>query len=136
MYYFKQFSTGELRSVANTEKRIQEARRMGFSRIIMPKQNRDFNPRKEMKWGGDKQSYKKSQSSFGIECVECETLREAINAGLVSPIPKKSKRKTNRNKWGSSKERPNLDFADDNGDDLIIDDSEDYDDDEESLSFQ
>ena len=104
---------------------------MGFSRIIMPTENRTFK-----KWGGDRRGYQKSQSSLGIECVECDTLRKAINAGLVSPIPKRSKRKPRRNKQDSSQEISHLGLDGDNDDEFIIDDSEDYDEDGEGLSFQ
>ena len=131
---------GELRAVSSAEKRINEARRMGFSRIVIPKQNMNYSPQKKAKWG---KSYQKSQSAFGIECVECETLREAINAGLVSPIPKKIKRKSKKfvkgvfkgGKIGGKSNSSKIDLGLDDEDEFIMDDSEDYDD-EDEFSFQ
>jgi DNA repair protein RadA/Sms len=41
---------GEVRSVGHIEKRIQEAERLGFSRIIIPKTNlKGLNPRNSIK---------------------------------------------------------------------------------------
>ena len=113
---------------------------MGFSRIIIPKQNTNFSSKKKTKWG---KNYQKSQPAIGIECVECATLREAINAGLVPPIPKKIKRKSNKTGKGMSKggkvsrkmNSSKIDIGLDDEDEFIIDDSEDYDD-EDDFSFQ
>ena len=81
---------GELRQVSSIEKRVNEARRMGFSRIIIPKQN---DNRKKMK---SKQfSNTKSQLKFsGIDCIEVEDLMSAIEIGLVTKIPKRRKKTT------------------------------------------
>ena len=106
---------------------------MGFSRIIIPKQSASYGGQKKAKWG---KNYQKSQSAFGIECVECETLREAINAGLVSPIPKKIKRKSKKVGGGRKMKSSQLKLGLDDGDEFIIDDSEDYDDEDDFGSCQ
>jgi DNA repair protein RadA/Sms len=77
---------GELRPVAAIEKRIQEARRMGFSRIITPqsysrKLSRDKAPNPP---GG-----KSASGQQGIEVIQCSTLLAAINEGLVKALPKR-----------------------------------------------
>jgi len=66
---------GELRQVHSIEKRMLEAQRMGFSRIVTFKG-------------------KLKSSVRGIEIVQCNDLRSALNAGLVTNIPirKKTKR--------------------------------------------
>lgn len=73
---------GELRSVAAIDKRVQEARRMGFSRIVTPVSSR--------------KGYKKGSTTvsreLGIERIQCDTLLAAINAGLAKPLPKRRKR--------------------------------------------
>ena len=75
---------GELRGVGSLEKRVEEARRMGFSRVITPK-NGGYNRRPR----------RGTQSSRvnGIEWIQCDTLLEAINAGLVKALPKRGRRK-------------------------------------------
>lgn len=75
---------GELRPVSVMEKRLKEARRMGFSRIVTPRSR----PRKGSKRGSFGSS---STSVRGIEWIECDTLRDAINKGLVRELPKKGK---------------------------------------------
>lgn len=53
--------SGEVRTVPNLEKRIEEATRMGFDKIVIPKQN------------------DKRKLSSKIKIVEIRTLKEAIN---------------------------------------------------------
>jgi len=78
---------GELRPVPAIEKRLQEARRMGFSRVITPRDRRK-TIRKE-------RSSKLSTSTVnGMEWVQCATLMDAITAGLVQPLPKRKRRRS------------------------------------------
>jgi DNA repair protein RadA/Sms len=76
---------GELRGVGSLEKRVEEARRMGFSRIITPKNGRDRRR--------SRQSGQSSTQAKGIEWIQCETLLSAINSGLAQPLPKKRRKK-------------------------------------------
>ena len=117
---------GELRQATSLEKRINEARRMGFSRVVMPKQ------RSRAK--GKRKTYKRSiQSSVrGIECVEADGLMNALEKGLVSKIPKNRSKKKRNTGRGSKKGAPL--FEDGLEQELIIDDDED--DDEIDLGFQ
>jgi DNA repair protein RadA/Sms len=106
---------GELRPVSSTEKRIQEARRMGFSTIIVPK----------IKSSGKRGKYIKSLQSTvrGIDIIEVDTLRLALEKGLTSKIPKKKPRKERRlREQSASYEDLGLDEDDD--DEFIIDDDD------------
>jgi DNA repair protein RadA/Sms len=77
---------GELRPVAAIDKRIQEARRMGFSRIITPASySRSQSRAKTSKAPGDKSASRVQ----GIEVLQCSTLLAAINEGLVTALPKR-----------------------------------------------
>ena len=84
---------GEVGIVGSIDGRISEARRMGFSRIIMPARRRRGKGR-----GGKGVSYRLNDSggggggAHGIECIECSTVIEAIKAGLVGGLPKGKKR--------------------------------------------
>lgn len=75
---------GELRPVIAIEKRIQEARRMGFSRVITPR------PKGKRRGAQQGPGIKRVG---GVECIECDTLLDAINEGLVAKLPKRRKRK-------------------------------------------
>lgn len=113
---------GELRPVASIEKRIQEARRMGFSTIIVPK----------VKTSGKRGKYMKSLSSTvrGINIIEVEHLRFALEKGLTSKIPKKKPRKkATIQRRSATYDDLGLDDDDDDDDKFIIDD-EDSDDEE------
>jgi DNA repair protein RadA/Sms len=111
---------GELRPVSSTEKRIQEARRMGFSTIIVPK----------IKSSGKRGKYIKSLQSTvrGIDIIEVDNLRLALEKGLTSKIPKKKPRKERRLREHSASYE-DLGLDDDDDDEFIIDD-EDSDDNE------
>jgi DNA repair protein RadA/Sms len=76
---------GELRSVAALPKRLAEARRMGFSRVITPRDGKDAKQRSKVV----------SKNLNGVEWIQCSSLLDAINAGLVQPLPKR-KRRTNK----------------------------------------
>jgi DNA repair protein RadA/Sms len=94
---------GELRSVAALDKRIQEARRMGFQRIITSLEN----PKARRGTG--------RTHSSGIEWVQCSSLMEAINAGLVQSLPRRGRRRSKEgNDAPSSSEQ--LEIIDDEDD--------------------
>jgi hypothetical protein len=71
---------GELRPVPAIEKRIQEARRMGFSRVVTP---RVMKSRQRV--GPSKPGFSRF---MGIDWIQCDTLSDAINEGLVTRLPK------------------------------------------------
>jgi DNA repair protein RadA/Sms len=77
---------GELRPVSSLQKRLLEARRMGFSRVVTPWDAK--RPRKGSKRGKARERVR-STAVDGIEWIQCDTLKDAINAGLVAPVPKR-----------------------------------------------
>lgn len=119
---------GELRQVQAIEKRVNEARRMGFSSVVVPKQYRD---KPKGKWQKSYSENTKSLQSMtrGITCIEAESLRDAIQKGLTEKIPNRKKSKGKKQKYGNQDKKPPV-FEDD---EFIIDDDEDYDD---ELDFQ
>jgi Subunit ChlI of Mg-chelatase len=89
---------GELRSVPAIEKRLQEARRMGFSRVVT---TRDYQRSKK----GRKQFANKKTSVsqvHGMQWIQCGDLQSAINEGLVRPIPKRAMRPRSTTSQGES----------------------------------
>ncbi|KAL7450018.1 hypothetical protein ACHAWC_002005, partial [Mediolabrus comicus] len=99
---------GEVRPVTSLDKRISEAKRMGFSRIVTPsfgdKKNRSNGPREI--------------SKGGITQIMCDNVLEAINCGLVKKLP------TKNTMSGLKLKRPKRSTAW-NDDDIILDDAED-----------
>jgi len=81
---------GELRPVHSLEKRISEARRMGFSRIVTP----SSSGQKKTKRAGGKRSPPgpKEVSAGGIKQLMCDNVLDAINCGLVDKLPTKQTR--------------------------------------------
>lgn len=73
---------GELRPVQSMERRLQEAKRMGFSRVVSAL---------EIPVKGSKS--KAPSPVYGIEWVQCETALDALQAGLSRPLPKRRSRK-------------------------------------------
>ena len=112
MNHFYLFATGELRPVASIEKRINEARRMGFSAVIVPKQNHSQRAKGKGSW--QNANFKKNIPR-GIDVIEAKNLMDAIEKGLVARIPKKKPHK----KQKSKKYKPKDDF-------IIDDDEEDF----------
>ena len=109
---------GELRQVSGIDKRVKEAQRLGFSRVITPAKRRSSGNRK----GGWKEKRQQLPSNravsnrYGIQVIECHSLMDAINQGLVSKFkfksrkredesstPKPSRRGTVRAPFGSDK---------------------------------
>lgn len=85
---------GELRPVRSLDKRISEARRMGFSRIVMPASSNQKKNREGRMHLGPKEA-----SAGGIKQFLCDNLMDAINCGLVSKLPlKQSKSGATHNK--------------------------------------
>jgi hypothetical protein len=58
---------------------------MGFSRVITPRDGKDAKQRSKVV----------SKNLNGVEWIQCSSLLDAINAGLVQPLPKR-KRRTNK----------------------------------------
>jgi len=110
---------GELRAVPYIEKRILEARRMGFSRVVS---SRD---KKSSRTNG-KPKFSKSQ---GIDWIQCDTLLDALNEGLVGSLPMKG---TRRNGSKQSPGRTSTQSPDSVAelmlDDVVDDDNDDYED--------
>ncbi len=104
---------GEIRPVHSLEKRISEAKRMGFSRIVTPTfgdKNNKFGPREV--------------SKGGITQIMCDTVLEAVNCGLVKRLPTKSTisgPKLKRPKRSTTQKNDAMW----NNDDIILDDAED-----------
>lgn len=73
---------GELRPVHALEKRISEARRMGFSRIVTP----SFGQKNKSK-SNNKAFGPKEVSAGGITQLMCDNVLDAINCGLVKSLP-------------------------------------------------
>ena len=58
--------SGEIRAVSQAEQRVQEAKKLGFSKVILPKAN-----------------YKSVKKITGIEIVPVETLQDALRAAGI-----------------------------------------------------
>jgi DNA repair protein RadA/Sms len=71
---------GELRHVSLLEKRLAEARRMGFSRVVAPGNG--------MVGTGAECAISRLQ---GVDWIQCNTLVEALNEGLVQRLPKRQR---------------------------------------------
>lgn len=113
---------GELRPVSALEKRLGEACRMGFSRVVTPRS-------RPQKGSRNKKTYQsKSSRVNGIEWIECETLMDAINAGLVSELPKRRK---SPKRQGSQRQAPPGTIKD-----LRLDEIYDDDDDDDDNAFE
>jgi len=119
---------GELRSVPAVEKRLHEARRMGFSRIVTPRDIR-------RKGKGKQLAQQKTIIAHvnGLEWVQCDTLQTAINEGLVSPIPKR-RRRSRSNESSEGADAPAPGTIQDLGLDEIADDQDDDGDDDDAFS--
>ena len=111
---------GELRQVQSLEKRVNEARRMGFSQVIVPKQY-------VQKSGKGSTGRTRSLQSLtrGIDCIEAKGLMDAIQKGLTAQIPKKKAKKKSNNK----SDKQSAPLYNDELEDLIIDDDSEDDDD-------
>ena len=96
---------------------------MGFSRIILPKQS-DKKRGRGKKFTNTRQSI----NFTGIDCIEAEDLKDAIENGLVSRIPKKRPKKKKIKSQG-------MDSYEIQKNDLIIDDDDDDDDDDYEWNF-
>lgn len=112
---------GEIRPVAAMDKRIQEARRMGFSRIITPITYTRKGPGKNNSKSGQPFITKE----HGIERVQCSTLLAAINAGLVRELPKRRKRRITKAEGAAGFSPAPGSLADLDLDEAIMDDHED-----------
>jgi DNA repair protein RadA/Sms len=110
---------GELRYVPALEKRIQEARRMGFSRVVTP---RDAASRRSSRKPGQRTS--SSSQMNGLEWIQCDTLLDAITAGLVQPLPKRKAKSASPRASANASSPGRLE---DLGLDTIMDDGEDED---------
>jgi len=104
---------GEIRPVHSLEKRISEAKRMGFSRIVTPTfgdKNNRYGPREV--------------SKGGITQIMCDNVLEAVNCGLVQKLPTKSTisgPKLKKPKRSTTQKNDAMW----NNDDIILDDAED-----------
>ena len=115
---------GELRTLSNMEIRISQAQRMGFRRVIVAGKYGSNNMK------GRKASSSQKQPYYGgdMEVLEFPTLKQALAAGLASPIPPKSYGQR-RSKLQSSKSRKKPPPRP--SDQYIIMDDEDDDEDED-----
>mmetsp|Transcript_18213 Transcript_18213/g.39362 ORF Transcript_18213/g.39362 Transcript_18213/m.39362 type:complete len:268 (+) Transcript_18213:157-960(+) len=81
---------GEIRPVHSLDKRISEARRMGFSRIVTPSSSSSRN--KKTRSGKNNAPGPKEVSVGGIKQLMCDNVLDAINCGLVDQLPTKQTR--------------------------------------------
>jgi DNA repair protein RadA/Sms len=111
---------GELRTVASMDKRIKEAARMGFGRIITGPESKLFvgshHPTSKttttkttitQKTTNKKKIHQKLYASStishgGIEWIQCTTLLEALNHALVDPLPTRSSSKKQKQSTANS----------------------------------
>lgn len=111
--------------MSGIKKRVQEARRMGFSRIVTPPDNRRKGP-SNSKWNSTRKKSRKDAAGtgesvvtheHGMERIQCRTVQAAINAGLVREMPKRRKRRSTK--------RPDVpgSLQDLDLDEIIMDDS-------------
>lgn len=100
---------GELRSLSNMEARLVQAERMGFSRVIVAG--------KRLRQG---------QRKYSMEYLECPTLKQALELGLTSAIPKRKKRQPVKQETKRKNSPETLDDLEFN--DVILDDEDDEDD--------
>jgi len=109
---------GELRPVPALEKRLQEARRMGFSRVVTPR------AKGSKRKAGGTTSFSRTD---GIDWIQCDRLLDAINEGLVAKLPKGRRRKPKDKGTASENAAPGKleDLMLDN----VINDDDDYDED-------
>jgi hypothetical protein len=110
---------GELRSASAIEKRIQEARRMGFSRVLTPLAK------------GSKRNTNGSTKFTrvnGIDWIQCDGLLDAINEGLVKKLPKGRLRRNPKAKTVETNGQMAPGTMEDLMLDNVINDDEDYDD--------
>ena len=113
---------GELRSVPALERRIQEAQRMGFSRVVTP---RDHSRQR----GKAKSQGRTTFSRFnGMDWIQCDTLRDALNEGLVRHLPKGRRNLQQKKKYSGTTAPGTLEELMLN--EVIVDD-EDVDDDDD-----
>ena len=111
---------GELRQVAALDQRLLEASRMGFSRVVTARQGGGRSFSKKSGRGNAKVS-----KIHGMEWIQCDTVKDAINAGLVSPLPRRTKSAPNK-KGRAGKPAPGS-MEDLQLNDIILDDEEDDD---------
>lgn len=117
--------TGELRPIGDSsyEKRVNEAKRMGFSRIVGPIQGKRIRKSKKNR---SNPTTSTNSSSSGIQVIQCETLVEAINEGLVTKLPPTKRKKGRQSKQKNRKKRENditaeFEVIDDDDDDYNMD---------------
>lgn len=113
---------GELRPVHSLDKRISEARRMGFSRIVTPASS----TQKKKNHAGKLHSGPKEVSAGGIKQLMCDNLLDAINYGLVTKLPAKQSKSVNmRHKTQRTISYGRTTSSDMNDLDIIEDDEDD-----------
>ena len=121
---------GELRPVHSLDKRIGEARRMGFSRIVTPPNS---SGRQKKKGKNGVHPGVKEISAGGITQLLCDNVLDAINCGLVDSLPTKRTRsgpklvkpKRQRSMTNSSTRKGNSFDDVDDFDEPILDDEDD-----------
>ena len=149
---------GELRPVASMEKRIQEARRMGFSRVISsPTSSLSSSSSRSSSLSSSSSSFSTNQNTssqtmtsrhtFGVEWIQCRRLYDALQAGLVQPIPptsttQKSRRRGKQNNSNNKNNSPrqssssSSSLSEDLDDfEILFDDDDDDDEDYGSNAF-
>ena len=111
---------GELRTVPALEKRIQEARRMGFSRVVTPRAKKGSKQK-----AGGTTTFSRAN---GIDWIQCDRLLDAINEGLVAKLPRARQRRKPKDNVDRTTDAPGS-LEDLMLDNVINDDDDDDDDD-------
>jgi DNA repair protein RadA/Sms len=101
---------GELRTLPSMEPRLLQAQRMGFSRVIV---------------AGNKL---KHQHKYGMEYIECPTLKQALELGLTAGLPKRQRRTPGKKKASSKKKLSPDSLEEWELENIIVDDEDDEDD--------
>jgi DNA repair protein RadA/Sms len=120
---------GELRPVLSLEARLLQAQRMGFSRIIVASGNMGDSMGKGRQKidSGVRQSRK-----YDLDVVECATLSDALDLGLVARIPKRTKGMKSSKGEANSNITPNPTLSIEElylNENIILDDEDDDDND-------
>jgi hypothetical protein len=113
---------GELRRVSAMDQRLLEASRMGFSRVVTA-------PHKGGKQKGNQKAQGRGSNRIhGMEWIQCDNLMDAINSGLVSPLPSRTKSSTRKTASRNSPTNSAPGYVNDLNLDIILDDEDDEDD--------
>jgi predicted ATP-dependent serine protease len=85
---------GKLRAVPQAEKRVVEAAKYGFSRVVMPRE----------RGGKSRASESRTIDGVKVQVIRCRTVQEALAQALVRPLPPPGRRKSAPKEEGSGED--------------------------------